>query len=142
MFGAGKYIILAQINFMPETAKLFKPLLIVDNSLFIIERLVDMLKEIRLLEKIFTATDYDTALEILNKENVCIVLLDIQLPAKNGIDLLKHIVYHFPETKVIVLSNLASDFYQKLCKTAGAFHFIDKSKDFDKIPEVISSIPT
>lgn len=125
---------------MAETANLFKTLLIVDNSLFIVERLVDMLKEIKLIEKIFTATDYDTALDILNKENAGIVLLDIQLPGKNGIELLKHIVSHFPETKVIVLSNLVSDFYQKLCKTSGAFHFIDKAKDFDKIPEVISSI--
>jgi DNA-binding NarL/FixJ family response regulator len=99
-----------------------------------------MLSEVRFIEKILTATDYDTALEILYMEKAGIVLLDIQLPDKNGIDLLKHIVYHFPETKVIVLSNLVSDFYQKLCRTAGAIHYIDKSRDFDKIPEVILSI--
>lgn len=125
---------------MPETKKFARTLLIVDSSLFIIERLVDMLKEVNLSEKIFTATDYDTALDILYRENAGIVLLDIQLPDKNGIDLLKHIVYHFPDTKVIVLSNLVSDFYQKLCKTAGAYRFIDKSRDFDKIPEVIMSV--
>lgn len=125
---------------MPETDKFSKTLLIVDSSLFIVERLVIMLKEMKDVEKIFTATNYDTALEILYKERSGIVLLDIQLPDKNGIDLLKHIVYHFPNTKVIVLSNLVSDFYQKLCKTAGAYHFIDKSRDFDKIPEVIMSV--
>lgn len=125
---------------MPETDKFSKTLLIVDSSLFIVERLVIMLKEMKDVEKIFTATNYDTALEILYKERSGIVLLDIQLPDKNGIDLLKHIVYHFPDTKVIVLSNLVSDFYQKLCKTAGAYHFIDKSRDFDKIPEVIMSV--
>jgi len=125
---------------MPETAKFSRTLLIVDSSLFIVERLVIMLKEMKDVEKIFTATNYDTALEILYKERSGIVLLDIQLPDKNGIDLLKHIVYHFPDTKVIVLSNLVSDFYQKLCKTAGAHHFIDKSRDFDKIPEVIMSV--
>ena len=125
---------------MPEEDEFTKTLLIVDSSLFIVERLVDMLKEVRFIEKIFTAPDYDTALEILHREKTGIVLLDIQLPGKNGIDLLKHIVHHFPESKVIVLSNLVSDFYQKLCKTAGALHYIDKSKDFDKIPEVILSI--
>lgn len=108
--------------------------------MFIVERLVIMLKEMKDIEKIFTATNYDTALEILYKERSGIVLLDIQLPDKNGIDLLKHIVYHFSDTKVIVLSNLVSDFYQKLCKTSGAYHFIDKSRDFDKIPEVIMSV--
>jgi DNA-binding NarL/FixJ family response regulator len=125
---------------MPQADKFTRTLLIVDRSLFIVERLVDMLKEVSFIKKIFTATDYDTALDILNREKAGIVLLDIQLPGKNGIELLKHIVFHFPESKVIVLSNLVSDFYQKLCKTAGAFHYIDKSKDFDKIPEVILSI--
>ena len=117
-----------------------KTLLIIDSSFFIVERLIDMLKEVKTIEKIFTANNYNTALEVLKKENTDIVLLDIQLPEKNGIDLLKHIVYHFPATKVIVLSNLMSNYYQKLCKKAGAYYFIDKSKDFDKIPEVILSI--
>ena len=125
---------------MSETNIASKILLIVDSSVFIIERLVSMLEEIKNVEKVFTATDYNAALEILYSEHTDVVVLDIQMPGKNGIDLLKHIVYHFPETKVIVLSNLVSDFYKKLCKAEGAFHFIDKSKDFDKIPELILSI--
>ncbi len=125
---------------MPQADKSSKILLIIDSSVFIIERLVSMLEEVKNIEKIFTATNYDTALEVLYSEKTSIVLLDIQMPDKSGIDLLKHIVFHFPETKVIVLSNLVSDYYQKLCKTEGAFYFIDKSKDFDKIPELILSV--
>ncbi|MFM6924261.1 MAG: response regulator transcription factor [Ferruginibacter sp.] len=125
---------------MSEAESFSKALLIVDSSVFIIERLVNMLEEVKNIKKVFTATDYDTALEILYKERADIVLLDIQMREKNGIDLLKHIIYHFPETKVIVLSNLASDFYQKLCMAEGALHFVDKTKDFDKIPELISAV--
>ena len=125
---------------MPQTNSSPLVLLIIDSSLFIIERLVNILKDGKTIGKIFTAHDYHTALDVLNKEKADIVLLDIHLPGKNGIDLLKYIVYNFPETKVIVLSNLVSDYYQKLCKSAGAFYFIDKSKDFDKIPAVILSI--
>jgi DNA-binding NarL/FixJ family response regulator len=125
---------------MPDTDKSSKILLIVDSSLFIIERLVGMLNDVKNIGKIFTATNYETALDVLNIENAQVVLLDIQLPGKNGIELLKYIVGHYPNTKVIVLSNLVSDYYQKLCRAEGAYYFIDKSKDFDKIPEVISSI--
>lgn len=114
-----------------------KKLLIIDSSVFIIERLVIMLGEVENINNVFTATNYNAALEILYKEPVDIILMDIQMPDKNGVDLLKHIVYHFPKTKVIVLSNLVSDFYQKLCISEGALHFIDKTKDFDKIPELI-----
>jgi len=125
---------------MPQTNRSSKILLIIDSSVFIIERLIGMLGEVKNIEKVFTATDCDAALDILYREQTDVVLLDIQMRGKNGIDLLKHIVYHFPETKVIVFSNLVSDFYQKLCIAAGAFHFVDKSKDFDKIPELILSI--
>jgi DNA-binding NarL/FixJ family response regulator len=125
---------------MPQTQRSSKILLIIDCSLFIIERLVTMLKDVKIIGKIHTATDYNTALDVLQNKITDIVLLDIQLPGKNGIELLKHIVYHFPDTKVIVLSNLVSSYYQNLCKAAGAFFFIDKSKDFDKIPDVILSI--
>jgi DNA-binding NarL/FixJ family response regulator len=126
---------------MSHSTNASKNLLIIDSSFFIIERLVDMLKDVKSVEKIFTATDYNTALKVLENETTDVVLLDIQLPDKNGIDLLRYIVNNFPETRVIVLSNLVSDYYQKLCKAEGAFYFIDKSKDFDKIPEVILSIP-
>jgi DNA-binding NarL/FixJ family response regulator len=141
MLRQGIIIALCYINLMSENNKASKNLLIIDSSVFIIERLVDMLKNVKSIEKIFTATDYNTALEVLNTENAGVVLLDIQLPDKNGIDLLKYIVHNFSQTKVIVLSNLVSDYYQNLCKKEGAYYFIDKSKDFDKIPEVILSIP-
>lgn len=117
-----------------------KVLLIVDSSLFIIERLLSILKEVTDIEEIFTATDYAEAVAVLQEKKTDIVLQDIQLPGKNGIELLKYTVQHFPETKVIILSNLVSEHYQKLCKGMGAACFIDKSKDFDMIPELILSI--
>jgi len=56
------------------------------------------------VEKIFTATNYTGAIDILHKEGTGMVLIDIA-PVKDGIDLLKYIVQHFSQTKVIMLSN-------------------------------------
>lgn len=126
--------------FKPVTEMPGKNLLIVDNSLFIIERILSILKEAKVVENIYTATNYTTALKVLQEKKTNIVLLDIQLPGKNGIELLKYIVQHFSDIKVIILSNLISDYYQKLCKDSGAYCFIDKSKDFDLIPEAVLSV--
>lgn len=125
---------------MPESGSTAKVLLIVDNSVFIIERLLVILKEVKAIEKIFTATHYGAAVDILKEKKIDIILLDIQLPDKNGIELLKYMVHHFPGTKVIILSNLVNGYYQKLCTDAGAVSFIDKSKDFDNIPGIITSV--
>ena len=124
---------------MPETGPA-KLLLIVDNSLFIIERLLIILKEAKVVEKIVTAPNFEKAVNILEEMKTDIVLLDIQLPGKNGIELLKYIVKNFPAVNIIILSNLVSEYYQKLCLDLGANCFIDKSKDFASIPDVIFSI--
>lgn len=125
---------------MQQTGSLKKNLLIIDSSLLIIKRLISLLKEKKLVKEIFAATDIKQAVTHLQNINLDIVLLDIQLPGKNGIELLKFINKNYPEIKVIVFSNLVSNYYQRLCKSNGATCFIDKSKDFDQVPEVILSI--
>ena len=52
---------------MPQANESATVLLIIDSSSFIIERLVTMLKEVKIIKKIFTATDYDKALDVLQK---------------------------------------------------------------------------
>lgn len=124
--------------FKPGISK--KSILIVDNSLLIIERLVNILREVKMAGKIFTATNYNEAVKIVIEKKPEIVLLDIQLPGKNGIELLKYLVRHHPDTKVVMLSNLVSVYYQRLCKKLGAVGFIDKSREFDLIPEVVAAL--
>ena len=123
---------------MLKAGRLKKTLLIIDNSLFIIERLLNILKEVENLEEINWAANYTEALDSLKIEQPDIVLLDIQLYEKNGIELLKFIVKHYAATKVIVWSNLVSIYYQDLCKSLGAAYYIDKSTDFERIPEIAS----
>ena len=125
---------------MPETNKPQKILLIVDDSSLIIERILIILKEACNVKKIFTATDYIEAVNILQEVKTDIVLLDIHLPGKNGIELLKYIVQHYPETRVIMLSNSISSYYRKLCMSIGAVCCIDKSTEFEMITEVIAAI--
>ena len=115
-------------------------LLIVDDSALIIERLIDMFKESPVVKNILTAGNYLEAVEELSENKIDVVLLDIQLQGKNGIELLEFIVEKDPEVKVIMLTNLVSNYYKKLCENKGAVHFIDKSKDFELVPRIINSL--
>lgn len=117
-----------------------KILLIVDHSFFIIERITVILNEAGTVEKIFTATDYANAVKCLQENKIGIVLMDIELTDKTGIALLKLITGDYPEIKTVVLSNQVSEYYRKLCTGMGATFFIDKSKDFDKIPGIVASL--
>jgi DNA-binding NarL/FixJ family response regulator len=78
---------------------------------------------------------------MLTESRPDIVLLDIHLPVKSGIELLQYIRINHPATIVIMLTNESGDYYRKICKKLGAAYFIDKSREFELIPDILASIP-
>ena len=115
-----------------------KVVLIVDDSPIVIERLKDMLSGLNLGSLIYCGS-YSEAVELLNNKQPDITILDIHLPDKNGIELLRYIKKMHSEITVIMLSNQSTEHYKKLCKTLGAEYFVDKSIEFDMVPGLVSS---
>ena|ERR1700676_1025966 len=117
-----------------------KIVLIVEDSPIIIDRLQIMLEDLANVQTILHAGTYANAVPILTKTNPDIAILDINLPDKSGIELLRYIKKNHTETTVIMLSNQAGDYYRNLCQLCGAEYFIDKSKDFEQVPGIILSL--
>ena len=57
---------------------------------------------------VHTARDASAALEVIESIRPAITLTDIKMPGMNGIDLLKAIKKHYPETEVIMLPATAT----------------------------------
>lgn len=117
-----------------------KIVLIVDDSPIIIERLKIMLADLENVRTILHAGTYSKALSILAESNLDIAILDINLPDKSGIELLRYIKKNHSEITVIMVSNQAGDYYRNLCKLNGAEYFIDKSSEFERVPGIILSL--
>jgi DNA-binding NarL/FixJ family response regulator len=115
-----------------------KQLLIVDDAPLIVSRLRTMLGGLPGLDLVVTAGTYGGAIEILQQGQTDIVLLDINLPDRNGLDLLRYIRKQHPSVAVIMCSNQSSPFYRNLCTRIGAVYFIDKSAEFEQIPEIVA----
>ena len=113
--------------------------LIVDDSPLIIERLISMLEELENVKEILHAGNYNQARTIVMEQLPNIVLLDITLPDKSGIELLQFIKKDYSYIKVIMLTNQANKHYKKLCLQSGADKFLDKTEDFQQISSIISS---
>lgn len=113
---------------------------LVDDSAQVIERLKEMLAPLPGVELMGIAADIPAAFIGLRAVTPDVVLLDLHLPGGSGIEVLKVIKKEMPATKVIVLTNYAFPQYQRKCEEAGADAFLDKSKDFAKVPEVIESL--
>ncbi|HTI91611.1 MAG TPA: response regulator [Puia sp.] len=111
-----------------------------DDSTIIVDRLHNMLRVLENAGTIRQAGDYSTATTLLTESQPDLVLLDINLPGRSGIALLQYIKSVYPSILVIMITNQADDYYRKICHRLGADHFVDKSRDFEQIPSIISSL--
>ena len=112
-------------------------ILIVDDNVHFVERMISLLHEVDGISTIHTAHNYDEAFLLLDQKPD-LALLDIQLPGKNGMDLLKRIKGSVNDCEVIMLSNCAGEYYREQCKKLGALRFFDKTNDFELVPALIN----
>jgi CheY-like chemotaxis protein len=135
-YGAKLFLCGKLTNFMKRK----KTLLIVEDSMIVVDRLIPMLESLENIAFVIHAGSYEEAIEMLAAIRPDFILLDIQLPDKSGIELLKEIREKDQEMIVIMISNHATPEYGNLCKRLGAQHFFDKSKDFELISDVIEEV--
>lgn len=77
----------------------------------------------------YRVTGADTgegALDVVKKDPVDVILLDIKMPDISGIEILKFVVKNSPATKVIMLTGYANLKYAMESKEHGAVDFIAK----------------
>jgi DNA-binding NarL/FixJ family response regulator len=106
--------------------------LVVDDSVMFRQRVICLLSD-RNPDPVLQACNYEEAVDCLLKTKVHLVMLDINMPGKNGIELLKLIRSRYPGTKVWMVSNHADEHYKQVCLSTGADYFFDKSFDFEEI---------
>lgn len=86
------------------------------------------------------ASTITRALELIENVKPDIVFLDIFLKDENGLGLLAHLKEYLPKIIVIMLTNNNELIYKNKAKQLGANYFLDKSYEFDKIPQLLNSL--
>ena len=115
-----------------------KLILIVDDNLNFVKRLVTILEDVPNIRGINIASDFNEAISLFAADDYQVVLLDINLPGKNGIELLKLFRQQKPECDIIMITNHADSYYRQLCLKLGAKHFLDKSNDYGAISTLVA----
>jgi len=116
-----------------------RTVLIVDDSILIMERMIPILEEIENISFVVQAGSFREGVEVLNTLKPDMVLLDINLPDKSGIELLRIIHEQHAEVTVLMITNHSESYYMETCRRLGARDFLDKSKDMDRLAGVLST---
>ncbi len=114
-------------------------IMIVDDNVNFVNRMTGLLESLDGISAINVAGDYDSAVRLLFEKKPDFLLLDINLPGKNGMEILKLIKSRDLLCEVIMITNHADEYYRIQCKKLGAKHFLDKSSEFGQVAKIIAA---
>ena len=103
-----------------------KTILIVDDEADVREILT---RKLQRKYKIFSADSVDNAVKLISRNNIDLVMTDLVMPQKDGLELLKIISYDYSHIPVIVISGNATLGMAVKAMQNGAADFIEKPID-------------
>lgn len=112
---------------------------IVDDSEDIRHELTRLLAEATQVRVVGEAGCAEMAITGIRDLQPDIVLLDIRLPGKSGLWLLKEIKRIWPAMVVMIMTNYDYLQYRRESCNAGADYFFNKTLDFDRMIELLES---
>lgn len=106
-------------------------ILLVDDTFVLRERLSMAMQQRGF--RVETAGSYEEAIEVFRKRPTELAVLDLRMPGKSGLELLRKLLQLEPETRIIILSGFGSIPASIDAVRAGAVNFLSKPADADDI---------
>jgi DNA-binding NarL/FixJ family response regulator len=118
-----------------------KVLLVEDSPVIcgLISGIINEVPGVRVAESVGSERD---AIEAVARLDVDVVILDLQLRKGTGFGVLRALRDMPKKPIVVVLTNFALKSYRETALALGARNFLDKSRDYDRLPAILTEIAT
>jgi len=114
--------------------------LLVEDSRVLTERLAEAIGQITDVQLIGTAETEAAAVALATREPVDVIILDLHLSQGSGFGVMRALATTQFKPQIIVLTNYDLPEYKNAAFALGATHFLDKSLDYGRLPEVLHEI--
>ena len=118
------------------TTKVF----IVDDHYMVIEGIRSLLQNEKSIEWVGHATNADSCIAFLKQQQPDVVLMDINIPGKNGIDLCKEVKEKYPSVFILGLSTFNQQSYIQKMMDNGASGYLLKNATQNELMEGIETV--
>lgn len=100
---------------------------------------VQTLSERLLMRDMGSAVAYDgeSALSMIREDEPEVMILDLKMPGIDGIEVLRRVKQTRPEIEVIILTGHGSEEDRTTCLKLGAFAYLQKPVDIDRLTETL-----
>lgn len=115
---------------------------ITDDHIMVLQGIKSMLGNTKGIQMIATYKNGQETLDGLQKELPDILLLDINLPDINGIDLSKQLLKLYPELKIIALTNFEDISFVKRMLKIGVSGYLLKNTDKVELLKALKTVLT
>jgi len=112
--------------------------LLVEDSERIAARVRDLITDNPEIHLVDTVRDQQAAIDAVRRSPVDVMILDLQLAVGTGFGVLEALGTQRPKT--IVMTNYALPQYRELARRHGVEYFLDKSVDFERLPEILEDL--
>lgn len=90
--------------------------------------------------RVMQASSGIEAINESGKINFDVIVLDLDLPHIDGLEVVKRIRRTNPTVRILVLSAMVTDVYVMRCHAAGVNGFMEKNEDIENLPSVVANI--
>ena len=112
--------------------------LLVEDSRVLAERMRETLAALEDVIVVASVTDESAAVAAVRDNHVDVIVLDLQLREGTGFGVMERLGKSRP--LVIVFTNYMLPEYQRLASALGVEYFLNKSRDYERLPEIIQEI--
>ena len=118
-----------------------KKLVVIDDEYLVIEGIRVMLKRIGTdYELAGSASDGQTALELIEKVQPDIVFIDIRMPGLSGLEVIEHFYKKYPDMIFVLVSAYKEFEYARKGMELGVHSYLDKPITMDKLKNTLEKI--
>lgn len=115
-------------------------ILILDDEYIILDGLCSFPWEMYGCRIVGKAMDGEEGIELIDRYHPDIILSDIKMPEKNGIQVAEYAKKHYPDTEVILLTGYDNFSYAQQAISIGESEYLLKPVNFREMHEVIEKI--
>jgi DNA-binding NarL/FixJ family response regulator len=114
--------------------------LLADDHALVREGMRALLEDVPEVEVVAEAGDGHEALQLVRETSPDIALVDISMPALNGLEVAMRVKKEFPKTRVVIVSMHTDDEYVRRALLAGAAGYLVKTADRSELESALRAI--
>jgi DNA-binding NarL/FixJ family response regulator len=93
-----------------------------------------------LITEIGEASTGNETLNALRKRSWNLLLMDINMPGRSGLDILRHVTASHPQVRVLIMSGLAEEQYARSVLRAGASGYLSKGGSPEELLKAVRTV--